>query len=353
MGAKAKVTPPASRKKMSLMMANATQPDSDVYISDGFLEESSWELVAPPAAKKAAWWKHFNVFDRNDHPEMKHFSHCNIAGCKHITKIDNGTGGLISHLRSEHRPVYDSICGIGLANQMPSPFPPPVSARASSDGSVFISTYAQDSKVGYKPKAIQDIFPSKIPTKAIMEMYKAKATWFAIDQLVPFRVFDKPSFRAMFGPFHVSSASITKTGNMNAIREEVYKYGVMAKDAVGLEMENKTGVSWTSDHWTTTKNETITTTSCHYIEKWKLLNAMIDFKVHHGRTTGEEIYQDHVAVTNAYSHRPNFALMGITDTTGSMGTLGSHLRSNDQEHGYCTDHVLHRNAILAFKGTTD
>ena len=127
----------------------------------------------------------------------------------------------------------------------------------------------------------------------------------------------------------------------------------MAKDAVGLEMENKTGVSWTSDHWTTTKNETITTTSCHYIEKWKLLNAMIDFKVHHGRTTGEEIYQDHVAVTNAYSHRPNFALMGITDTTGSMGTLGSHLRNNDQEHGYCTDHVLHRNAILAFKGTTD
>ena len=59
---------------------------------------------------------------------------------------------------------------------MPLPFPPPVSARASSDGSVFISKYAKGNKVGYKPKAIHDIFPSKIPTKAIMKIYKANAT---------------------------------------------------------------------------------------------------------------------------------------------------------------------------------
>ena len=169
---------------------------------------------------------------------------------------------------------------------------------------------------------------------------------------MPFAVFDKPSFRAMFLPFHVSSASITKTGNRNAITEEVYKYGVMAKDAVTLEMEHQTGGSWTSDHWTTVKNETITTTSYHYIDNWKLLCAMIDFKGHHGRATGERIYQDHVAVTNAYSNRPNFSLMGITATTGSMGTLGSLLRSDDREHGCCTDHVFHCNAMLAFKGAT-
>ena len=89
---------------------------------------------------------------------MRNFAHCNIDGCKHITKIDNGTGGLISHLKSDHRPVYDAMMGIGVSNQTPSPFPPPVSARASSDGSVFISKYAKDNNVGYKPKSIHDFF---------------------------------------------------------------------------------------------------------------------------------------------------------------------------------------------------
>ncbi|EJK65737.1 hypothetical protein THAOC_13377, partial [Thalassiosira oceanica] len=37
----------------------------------------------------------------------------------------------------------------------------------------------------------------------------------------------------------------------------------------------------------------------------------------------------------------------LTDTTGSMGVLGRYLRENGKEHGYCTDHNLHRNAIRA------
>ena len=40
----------------------------------------------------------------------------------------------------------------------------------------------------------------------------------------------------------------------------------------------------------------------------------------------------------------------MTDTTGSMGTLGAYFRENDLEHGYCTNHSLHCNAILVFNG---
>ena len=33
-----------------------------------------------------------------------------------------------------------------------------------------------------------------------------------------------------------------------------------------------------------------------------------------------------------------------------MGTLDAYFQENNLEHGYCTDHSLHRNAILAFNG---
>ena len=137
---------------------------------------------------------------------------------------------------------------------------------------------------------------------------------------------------------------------MNAIREEVYKYGVMAKDAVFLEMR-KHKSCWTTDHWTGPSGETFTTTTMQYIENWKLQNSMIDFKVHGGRTTGERIFQDHISVMSRFNDKPLFSLMGITDTTGSMGTLGAHLRDDGREHAYCTDHVFHLNALLAFSGT--
>ncbi len=76
---------------------------------------------------------------------------------------------------------------------------------------------------------------------------------------------------------------------------------------------------------------------------------MIDFKVHHGHTTGEAIFHYQKGVLEEHRGKP-FVVMVVTDTTGSMGTLGKHLRNEGYEHGYCTDCNFHRNAILAFKG---
>jgi hypothetical protein len=43
-------------------------------------------------------------------------------------------------------------------------------------------------------------------------------------------------------------------------------------------------------------------------------------------------------------------VIGITDTTCSMGVLGPFLQDNEMLHAYCTDHNLNCNAVLAFNG---
>jgi len=78
-------------------------------------------------------------------------------------------------------------------------------------------------------------------------------------------------------------------------------------------------------------------------------SIIADFKVFHGTTSGEAIYNDQANVLAGYTTKCNLVI-GITDTTGSMGVLGKHLRDNGMEHAYCTDHNLHCNAVLAFNG---
>ena len=66
-------------------------------------------------------------------------------------------------------------------------------------------------------------------------------------------------------------------------------------------------------------------------------------------TSGEAIYNDQVQVLAGYTTKCNLVI-GIMDTTGSMGVLGQYLRNNSMQHAYCTDHNLHPNAVLAFNG---
>ena len=77
--------------------------------------------------------------------------------------------------------------------------------------------------------------------------------------------------------------------------------------------------------------------------------SIIDCKVHHDRTMGQAIVSNQKIVLEEHQKKP-FVDMGVTNTTGSMGTLGKHVRKEGCEHGYCTDHKLHYNTILAFDG---
>jgi hypothetical protein len=61
------------------------------------------------------------------------------------------------------------------------------------------------------------------------------------------------------------------------------------------------------------------------------------------------INNDQVNVLKEYTPVENIVI-GMTDTTSSMGILGQFLRLNSMQHAYCTDHNLQCNAILAFNG---
>ena len=94
---------------------------------------------------------------------------------------------------------------------------------------------------------------------------------------------------------------------------------------------------------------TYTTTTFHYIKNQSLRNIIVDFKVFHGTTSGEAIYNNQAQVLAGYTTKCNLVIR-IKDTTGSMGVLGQYLRYNGMQHAYCTDHNLHCNAVLAFNG---
>ncbi len=132
------------------------------------------------------------------------------------------------------------------------------------------------------------------------------------------------------------------------MREEILTLGALAKRATKQEVGAHEG-SWTTGHWTGCDDAIYSTTTFHYIKKWSLCSIIVDFKVFHGTTSGEAIYNDQVQVLAGYTTKCNLVI-GIKDTTGSMGVLGQYLRNNGMQHAYCTYHNLHCNAVLAFNG---
>ena len=162
-----------------------------------------------------------------------------------------------------------------------------------------------------------------------------------------FQAFKNSSFFRMSEPLHISWEKLAVAGNSKNIQESVYRLGKITKDATKIEMGYHKG-PWTADHWTGPSNETYSTTIYHYIcGDGEMKASIIDCKVHHGRTMGQAIFGDQKIVLEEHQKTP-FVDTGVTNTTGSMKTLGKHLRKEGYEHGYCTDHKLHCNTILAF-----
>lgn len=195
-------------------------------------------------------------------------------------------------------------------------------------------------------------FFQPMPKEKTQEEIKAElinaVTNFVIKKSMPFSIVAHPSFRNMFCPFHKEAAIITNI-SADRVRDEVLKCGNLARRATELEVARHRRGSWTNDHWTGSDGLTYSTTTFHYIKNWRLRSIVIDFKVFHGTTSGEAIFNNHTQVLKQYTVKENIVI-GITDTTASMGVLGQFLRTSGMEHAYCTDHNLQCNAILAFKG---
>ena len=100
----------------------------------------------------------------------------------------------------------------------------------------------------------------------------------------------------MFRPFHQKAGFITNL-DRRGIRDEVERLGRLAEKATQKEMNGRSGVAWTTDHWTSSNDGTYTTVTVHYIDdNWKLQSAVLDFKVFNGRTTGERVHNDIISV---------------------------------------------------------
>lgn len=304
---------------------------SETELTSGDGGKKIYCLTKPPASKKAKWWKYFMTFHQGKHPDMQHSAMCSIEGCRAIIRVDKGTGGIKGHLQHVHRNEYNELEG------------------RSTSGSTSTSLSSKSKSQDVEDNQSTLPFVKQRSTAEQKKIFRAKATFFAIDQAQPFSLFGKASFRAMFSSFHPDADKIVQSANPKSIREGVARLGELAKAATHKEMKGKVG-NWTTDHWTGPNNETYSTTTWHSIDDdWRLQNILLDLKVFKGRTTGELIFQDQKKVLEGVTEKP-LVLMAVTDTTGNMGVLGDKLRKDGWEHGYCTDHSMQRNAILAYDG---
>lgn len=269
-------------------------------------------------ANTAPAWKYFKKYNLHFHPNMEGRAHCILCGVN--IKIRAGTtSSMNKHLSSKHRTKWDEVMN-----------PNPIKSGTQM--------------------CMDVLFPKKIKektTEELREEFTNAATNFVIENCMPFTIVASKAFRNLFIPFHKNADQITKI-SANRVREAIFERGALAKKATLMEVSRFKG-SWTCDHWTGKDGATYTTTTFHYIKNWSLRSIVVDFKVFHGTTSGEAIYNDQVKVLEEYTTVENIVI-GITDTTSSMGVLGQFLRLRGMQHAYCTDHNLQCNAVLAFNG---
>ena len=313
----------SSTRVIDNMLHDAANNDDECQqLESSIATPKKYVLVAAGQNRSAKWWPYFNLLCQVNHPNTSEIAICKL--CNKEISIRNGSGGLSGHLQCKHRDECDELLSLNGPRNHLSP------EGASKQTSI----------VGFVKK-----------TKGIEVMKKvflALATFWVIDQAVSFATIGKKSFRAMFKPFHDDADKIVAAANEKSVREQVYRLGKLGRRATLLELKKFKG-SWTCDHWTGPNDETFTVTTFHYIEDFVLKSCIIDFKVHRGRTRGEDIFEDQKEVLDEHIDKDSVVL-GVTDTTGNMGKLGEHLRDFGYEHAYCTDHNFHRNALLAFLG---
>lgn len=299
-------------------------PIIEIQDDDDEVEPAEEELVlCKPTGKSSPWWKEYDAYNLNVHPDRKDWARCKVPGCGANIKCNHGTGGLKKHLQYKHPDRFEAI----LAT-----IAPPVSR----------SRFGNITKhFGRKKK-------EKTVAELKEEVSQAVASWVIDTGSVALRSVESQSFRQMFYPLNAKAPEIVQIGR-HKCREEVTKLGMVARNATCREIVQIIACL-TTDHWTSPADDTWSCITGHYIENWVLRSLIVDFKVWHGRTTGDILADDMAAVVKKHCMLAQF-LIAITDTTGNMVTLGRYLRKNyDTEHAFCVDHNIQRNAILAFNG---
>jgi len=246
----------------------------------------------------------------------------------------SGTNSLSFHLKKAHKELYaflhkDTIkkaptCSEDTIKKAPTP----TRSDIRSD-----KGFAKKKSVQDRKSAFQDAV-----VRCVME------------ESIPFRAFESKAFRSMMNAVVGSEREFDifkMTGD--EVKNQILNRGLLAKKATKFELQNYQ-CAFTTDHWTGPSGETYTTLTGHYInEDWEYHSCVVDFKVFHGKSRGQECGEELFNIFDDYEFKDENVTIVMTDTTASMITFGKAIRNEREiEHGFCVDHNLHRNCILAF-----
>ena len=166
-----------------------------------------------------------------------------------------------------------------------------------------------------------------VGTKDEKAVFKIAVALWIIDKGMPFSMVEEPTFRNMFESIN-QKASVIVNVDRKSISEVVMMQRRLAEAATQIVMAGQE-VAWTTDHWTVPNYQTYSTVTAHFINSnWNLESCILDLKVFKGTTTGEAIYNDIAQVLHKFQGSNATVILdsiGITDTTGNMGKLGSSL----------------------------
>ena len=307
----------------------------------GFMKkgtDTKWYLQTA-RGKTSEVWSCFKVYDVRKHQDKKNFARC--IRCGQDIYVKNGTAGLTTHMQFIHPDV--------IYRKNSKSNDSSVSAKRRIAGGEGI--HKSRTTIGINERYNWKVKPKPTTCVEKKEVFLKAVTAWVIDQNMPFDSVEKPSFRRMFSSIVDDKyADLFKT-TAKTIRSRILHLGHLSKQATKKEMIDHE-FSLTTDHWTGPDDETYTTLTAHYIEdKWMIKSCVLDFKVFHGSTSGNNCAEDLFKIFDEYGFKDENVTIVVTDTTGSMNTFGQKLRDDRKyQHKYCFDHNIHRNCILAYDG---
>jgi hypothetical protein len=91
-------------------------------------------------------------------------------------------------------------------------------------------------------------FVTKLNAKCAKLVYCTAAATLAIEEGIPFRTFEQPSFLRLFTPLNHKSGKIVKLQGKQ-VKDAVIEMGDYTMEATKREVRSHK-IAWTTDHWT-------------------------------------------------------------------------------------------------------